>query len=262
MKRSRASVESRRNKIIQLLEQNHSIRVEEIAGQFNVSPLTIRRDLQHLEDEDKIRRYYGGAAINVDFRAGAAIDNEISLYREKIAQYAASIVEDGDSIFINTSSTALQMIKYIRDKKVTVITNNGKTIYMDHAPCVTVVLTGGELREIKEAMVGEFAMNNLSRVTAKKSFLGCSGISPESGMTTEVLNEANVNGLMASRVSGHTYILCDHTKIGHNSSFVSCPIENISYIITDEKAAPSILNEFRAKNIRIHQVSKNSPDGL
>ena len=93
------------------------------------------------------------------------------------------------------------MIKYIKDKRVIVITNNGKAIYTEHSSKVSVILSGGELREIKEAMVGEFASNNISKVTAKKSFIGCSGLSLESGMTTEILSEVNINQLMLQRVT-------------------------------------------------------------
>ena len=179
------------------------------------------------------------------------------MYRKKIAKYAASLVEDGATIFINTSATALQMIKYIKDKRVTVITNNGKAIFMEHSSKVSVILSGGELRDIKEAMVGEFATNNISKVTAKKSFLGCSGLSVESGMTTEILSEVNINELMLNRVTGTSYILADYSKLGRNSSFVSCPTERIINIITDEKAPQNILEGFQENNINIFQVRRD-----
>ena len=167
------------------------------------------------------------------------------------------MVEDGDTIFINTSATALQMIKYIKDKRVTVITNNGKAIYMEHSSKISVILSGGELREIKEAMVGEFATNNISKVTAKKSFIGCTGLSVETGMTTEILSEVNINQLMLQRVTGTSYILADHTKIGRNSSFVSCPTAEILNIITDEKAPAEVLDGFRENEINVIQVTKD-----
>lgn len=80
-------------------------------------------------------------------------------------------------------------------------------------------------------MTGEFAINNLKRVTATKSFLGCSGFSVNVGMTTALMNEVSINKLMLTRVTDSTYILADHTKIGGESNFVSSSIENIKTLL-------------------------------
>ena len=103
-------------------------------------------------------------------------------------------------------------------------------------------------------MVGDFALNNLSHVTAKKSFVGCGGICPETGMTTELLNEVNINQLMLERVSGTAYILADCSKLGKRSSYVSGPPELIANIITDSDAPAQIVREFREKGTWICQV--------
>lgn len=256
MKRSRALVESRREKVLITLKNNGVVKVDELAKELQVSPLTIRRDLQYLEDKKKLERFYGGATIAESDAELSRDEIDLKIYRMKIAQYAADLVEDGDTIFINTSSTALQMLRYIKNKRVTVISNNGKAIYMELDPHVSVILSGGELREIKGAMVGEFATNNISKVTAKKSFIGCSGLNLESGMTTEILSEVNINQLMFDRVTDTSYILADHTKIGRNSSFVSCPTTQIKNIITDEKASEEILQGFRQSGIHVIQVGK------
>lgn len=254
MKRSKNIVEERRNKVLELLKVNESMNAQDLAEMLGVSPLTIRRDFQYLEDHKKVERFYGGAAVVDSPLPDEAAMDTVSLYRERIAQYAAGLVEDGDTIFINTSSTALQMIKYIKNKRVTVITNNGKAIYTEHSPEVSIILSGGELREIKGAMVGEFALNNISKVTAKKSFVGCVGLSAENGMTTEMHSEVHINQLMLRRVTKMAYILADHTKIGKNSSFVSCPPEEIVHVITDELAPEHELKKLRSMNIGLTQV--------
>ena len=230
MKMSRSIVNSRREKVLELVRENGDITVNHLAEQFQVSPLTIRRDLQYLEDHKLLERFYGGARNSAE--AGADLsENKKQLRRERIARYAASLVEDGDSIFINTSSTALAMLKYI-----------------------TSILLGGELRYVKGAMVGDFAMNNLTQVTARKSFMGCGGICPDTGMTTELLNEVNLNQTMFERVSKGSYILADCTKFGKRSSFVSCPPELIENIITDADAPAELVREFREKGTWVHQV--------
>ena len=192
MKMSRSIVNSRREKVLEIVRENGDVTVNHLAEKFQVSPLTIRRDLQFLEDHRLLERFYGGARNSNQVGEGNG-ENPRLFRKEKIARYAASLVEDGDSIFINTSSTALAMVKYITSRNVTIITNNGNIINEKNPSQATVVLLGGELRYVKGAMVGDFAMNNLTQVTARKSFMGCGGLCPDTGMTTELLNEVNLN---------------------------------------------------------------------
>lgn len=256
MKRPRSVVEKRRNQILEMVHKAGDVKVEDICSMLDVSPLTIRRDLQYLEDEQLLERYYGGARIK-----GMGIVNElyddVSIYRQKIAKYAASLVEDGDIIFINTSATALGMLPYITAKSVTVVTNNGNAINMPHSPEVTVILTGGELRHIKGTMVGEFTLDSINKVKARKTFVGCSGLSSISGMTTDILNEVKINETMIQRRMECSYILSDYEKIGKNCSFVSCPIEEVTDVITDEKADPEEIRKFKSLGIRVVQVTND-----
>ncbi len=236
------------------LRENSYVSVNELAQKLSVSPLTIRRDLQQLEKEKQLERFHGGAAI-ADEKEEVDTRDEVTRYRDKIARYAAKMVEDGDTIFINTSSTALQMIPYITSRHVTVVTNNGHAIDVPCPPNVSIILSGGELRGAKAALTGEFTVNNIGVVMAKKSFLGCVGLSSETGMTTEILNEVNINQMMLKRVSGSSYILADHTKIGHNSSFVSCYPNEIKCVITDEKADAGEVQRLREKGVTVVQIS-------
>ena len=224
MKASRSIVNSRREKILETVRSEGDVTVTALAEQLQVSPLTIRRDLQYLEEHKLLERFYGGARTG---EAEESRKNSRELRKEKIARYAASLVEDRDSIFINTSSTALAMVKYITSRRVTIITNNGNIINetRDLVSQATIILLGGELRYMKGAMVGDFTRNNLAQVTAKKSFLGCSGLSPDIGMTTEMVSEVNLNQLMFQRVTGSSYILADSSKFGEKIGSVSCPPE-------------------------------------
>ncbi len=261
MKRERAFVENRRKQIMDKIIECPGIHVEVLASLFNVSAITIRRDLQYLEDQKKLTRFYGGAMPAESVLTGRQED-ETTLYRELIAKYAATLVDDDDTLFINTSRTALQILPYIKSKNVTVITNNGRAVNCDHPSGVNVILTGGELRYPKEAMVGEFAERNLLKVYAKKAFVGCSGISAECGVTTENANEVNLNELMLRRATKTAYVLADHTKIGANSSFRTCSLERVTHLVTDEKAPKEVLDVFREKGIQIHLVSKNDAAAL
>lgn len=254
MKRERAYVDGRRQQIVDILQKNPEIRVDELARLLGVSVVTIRRDLQFLEEGQQVTRFYGGAKVNAGLTDQP---DDQTLCREMIARYAASLVEDGDTIFINTSSNALGMIRYIRQSNVTVITNNGKAINHEKGDGVSVILTGGELRYPKEAMVGDFAVRNLQNIFAKKAFVGCSGISARTGMTTEIANEVNVNQLMIEHATQEVYILADHTKIGRSSSFTSCGIDKVMHLITDELAPEEELEQMRMQGVHVHKVERS-----
>lgn len=258
MKMNKTIVDARRNKIMKEVQSSGQVLVDELADKMKVSPLTIRRDLQYWEELGAIERFYGGARLIQNF-----VDNDDphlsnEAYKHAIAKYAAQYVQDGDTIFINTSSTALLVIKYIKNKRVTVITNNGKAIFMDHDPQVIICLTGGELRIPKESMIGDFALNNLNRVSATKAFLGCSGFSVSSGMTTAILQEVAINEVMLNRCIGQTFMLADHTKIGTNHSFISGSIQSFDYLVTDNLANEEELlaiQEFGVKTITLDSLS-------
>ena len=253
MKRERAYVDARRNQIVEILRGNPLVRVDDLAQRLNVSVITIRRDLQYLEDNGLLTRFYGGARATEEI--SKAVD-EVEICREMIARHAASFVEDGDTIFINTSRNALDIISYITKKNVTVSTNNGKAISRDHDGNVSIILTGGELRYPKEAMVGDFAIRNLQDIFAKKAFIGCSGISAQAGVTTEIANEVNVNQLMIEHATQEVYVLADHTKIGLSSSFTSCAIDKVKHLITDENAPAEELELMKAQGVDVYQVKK------
>ena len=250
MKRERAYVDGRRNQILEMMQTNPQVRVDELAQRLGVSLITVRRDLQFLEDQKLLKRVYGGAVASPD------TEGEIRIYRKLIAQYAATLVSSNDNLFINTSRNALKMLEYIQCSNVTAITNNGKAISCNYPPGVSVVLTGGELRHPKDAMVGDFALRNLGLIYAGKAFLGCSGISAENGMTTEIFNEVSINELMIEHTTQGVYVLADHTKIGKNSSFISGPIDKIKVLITDEKAPEEALELIREKGVIVYQVRK------
>lgn len=253
MKREKALVDDRRKKIADILNRKAQVRVDELAEMMGCSVITIRRDLQYLEEQKQLTRVYGGA-LKI---AAKGEKEEIEFYRDLIARYAAGLVENRDTLFLNTSRNVRQMLRYITSNNVTVITNNGRVIDAERGSGVSVILTGGELRYPKEAMVGDYAIRNLQTVIAKKAFVGCSGIDPTIGMTTENGNEVAINQLMLKNVAQEAYILADHTKLGKISSFISCPIENIRHLITDEKAPKDTVEKLRKKGVCVHLVRKS-----
>lgn len=249
-------VSKRRKDIMLQIQKTGEADVNDLSTQFNVSKSTIRRDLNFLEEEGIISRLYGGAKLIKSFDTE---DNKLSPsddYIHAIAKYASQFVSEGDTIFINTSYTALLVIQYIINKRVTVITNNAKSLHIKHDPLVSIHLTGGEIRFPKEAMVGNFALNNLMKVHANKCFLGCNGITAKEGISTAILQEAEINECMINRTNGEVFILANHSKIGASHSFNSSPIDKIDYLITDILANNEDIKEIESKGVKVIKTSE------
>ncbi|WP_160688577.1 DeoR/GlpR family DNA-binding transcription regulator [Clostridium sp. C2-6-12] len=257
MKKTQGIVSKRREKILEYISQNESINTNELAEKLNISPLTLRRDLQSLDDEGLIVRYYGGAklASDINLNNNDSEEKTVDLTYDKkkhiIAKYAADLINDGDTIFINSSSTALLILEYLENKRVYVVTNNGKALNSSVGPNVELVLTGGQVYERKQSLIGEFATYILSRITADKCFLGVSGIACDSGISTSVLQETLINHEMINRCSGPVYILADSSKVGRHHNFSSGDIDEVSHLITDSDISETDIHEFNEKGVTV-----------
>ncbi|RJX27418.1 MAG: DeoR/GlpR transcriptional regulator [Acholeplasma sp.] len=254
MRNSKAAIEKRRERILKLLEFRDTMTVEELAEELKTSEITIRRDLDHFEEQNLIDRHRGGASLNKNNFTTNIFSSNLAINKHAIAKAAARFVEDGDTIFINTSSTALLMLEYITAKQVTVVTNNGRAIFCESKDNLFVVLTGGELRMPKESLVGDFAINNLNRVKASKCFLGCSGISVRGGFTTAVLQEVAVNEIMLRNTIGLKFVLADTNKVGREHSFISGSISDLNYLVTDTQANELEIKALRSAGLKVIQV--------
>ena len=257
MKKNQSMVSKRRNEILSILKRDKTVKNEELAQLLHTSPLTIRRDLQALEDEGLVKRYYGGATLlNESSILETTLDIPKDRLKQKhaIAKYAASLIDDGDTIFINTSSTALLILEYLENKRVVVVTNNGKALQVPLSPNIDLVLTGGQVYGRKQSMIGDFATFILSKISASKCFLGVSGIESNCGITTSVLQETLVNKEMINHSIGPVYIVTDSTKIERHSNFSSGDIDKISHLITDSDVSDEDVLKFTDKGIKVTTV--------
>lgn len=248
MKVHKSLVNQRRNDILRDLMEKEELTVNQISEKYKISSLTVRRDLDCLTALGKIKRFHGGARI---IGNNTEMNNVTEQKKNAIAKKAAELLRTFDTVFINSSSTALLILKYITTDHVTVITNNAKCLYDDYPKNTRIILTGGNLTFPKETLTGEFAMSNLEKTTASKAILGCSGLSPDVGLTTSVIEEASINRLMLKNAVQERIIVTDSSKLGHNHTFVSSTLESVSTIITDTDADKGILKELENQNIKI-----------
>ncbi|MGX7244461.1 DeoR/GlpR family DNA-binding transcription regulator [Enterococcus quebecensis] len=253
MKSSHKTIKERRDKVLKLLNNQTSLLVKDISRELAVSDITVRRDLTALEKMGLVQRAHGKARI-VEKTGTEDYNEEIEVLKNIIAKKAAEFVKDGDTLFINTGSTALSSLKHLEDKRVTIVTNNVKVANLDHNPNSTVILSGGEIRFPKEALVGDIAIDSFSKMSSDISIIGCSGLSVENGITTPVLHESKINSLIIERTNGLVIVVADYRKIGLSSNFTSGNIKDINYLITDTFASPEVIREIEKQGVQVIQV--------
>ena len=246
----------RRNMIVELLKQKKSISVSELANQLFIGEATIRRDLEKLEKQNILKRTHGGAVLS----EGLSLEIPLSV-REKdhkiekniIGEFAASLVNDGDTIILDSSSTTLSMVNYLKNKKgLTVITNGAKTaVVLGELLHTKVYCTGGVLRENSLSFIGYQARQFLENFHADKVFFSCRSISMELGLTDANEDEAELRRIMIKN-SHKAILLCDHTKFDNNSFCLINRFEGIESIITDLKPNQQLIDFFNKKNIILY----------
>ncbi len=234
----------RKEQIVALLKAQGEMTIQALAEHFNVSPLTIRRDLSQL-DHQGVQRYHGGARF---------VACELSPHKQRqlaIAKAAAERISDNDILFINSSSTALLALSQIQETYLTAITNNAKALSMSIDPRIHLVLCGGDISFPKEALTGEFAVSNLNKVTATRCIMGISGISESMGLSTQNLAEVAINHAMLTRTTGERIIVADSAKMNLDSAFSSGELSMIDTLITYSDADTGFVQRLRARGIEV-----------
>lgn len=255
MKSSKAEVQNRRDKLLDYIINKEEVSLEELALFFSVSSITIRRDVEELRNNDQVFLRNGIVSINPRYKA-LLKDNHYAAERKLIQVKAAEFVDDYDVIFINTSFTALGILNYIEDRFCTVITNNTHILDLDLGQNIVPILTGGEIRQPRSSLSGEFALNMMNSVKANKCFIGVDGISLEGGslrgeLSCAVHHEAIINGYMINHCAGKKYVVVTSERLNRADRFSCGDLTMIDAIITDKRADTLTVNELRNRDIEV-----------
>ena len=252
MKRDRQTVNLRHAEMLAMIRDRQEILVEELARAFDISPMTVRRDLQTLEEQGKISRFHGGATVDV--RAIAPDEKvRVAQCQRLIARCAATQVASGDTLLINGSNTALALLDHLEGKTASVFTNNAMMVGHRFPDGVDVQLSGGVLRGTRHILTGDLALRNLMDVRADKAFLGCTGISPDGEILCGIPSELGINETMIEHADAY-FILADYTKIGKAGTYASFHLEKKGCVITDELAPEDVLTRLRAIGLQVIQA--------
>jgi DeoR/GlpR family transcriptional regulator of sugar metabolism len=229
----------RRTRLLELLHTQGLVTVAELGPAFHVSEETIRRDLQHLEArEHGIARTYGGAyltrAVSTDIPMN--VRETIALERkEAIASICGELVQDGETVMLDSSTTALQVATRLgRRRGLTVITNSLRISERLAGSDLKVICVGGTLRHSQLSFVGPAAGDALGRFCADKAIVSCVGVSLEDGLTDSDEREAEVRRLMLARARQRV-LIADNTKLGKTFFSLIAPLDGIDCLVTDQE---------------------------
>ena len=234
--------EKRQEEILRLLTLKGSVTVQELKEYFDASESTIRRDLNTLDEKGALVKVFGGAMLAESNLATK--DEQVSqrkgLYqdeKQQIGEYAASLIEPHDFVYLDAGSSVDIMIDYLTQADAVYVTNS-----IGHAQKLLqkgfrVILIGGELKAITEAIVGADAISGLRKYNFTKGFFGTNGVHPDAGYTTPDIAEAMVKE-KAMEQCRECFVLADATKINQISSVTFSAFEDAKLLtigIADEK---------------------------
>ncbi|MCB9422758.1 MAG: DeoR/GlpR transcriptional regulator [Ardenticatenaceae bacterium] len=249
----------RHEQIMQLMLQQPNVTVSELSDRFSVSPVTIRSDLNQLAERGKVVRTHGGARLG-DERTrqeySITFNQRIrAAEKQAIGKLAASLVQPGESILLDASTTAIAVGKALKQRtdlyNVTVITTGIWTALETlGVPHLEVVLTGGRVRSSTGSITGLVANDVLSRFCFHKAFLGAWGISLEGGLMDSPLIEVEIKKAVLPRCQ-EVIAVVDGSKFGRTSLATIAPLSDVSCIVTDKSAPPQMLKAFQAQGVEI-----------
>jgi len=227
----------RQQEIVDMLKVNKSMSVAKLAKKLFIGEATIRRDLDKLEKQGLIKRAYGGA-VWIE-----GLDNEVPLYirencyrtqKDAIGKAAARLVNDGDVIFMDSSSTTSCMAKYLSHlKKLTVITNGAKTaVSFENNLDINIYSTGGRLRKKALSYVGDRVISFVDDICVDTLFFSCKAFSLEKGFFDSSIDEVELRKVLIKN-SKKIIFLGDSGKVDVDSFYRICQIDAIDCIITD-----------------------------
>ena len=243
----------RREKIQEFLAIHQIARTADLCSLLETSEATVRRDLEWMEQKGILERTHGGAILSQRMILEQEYQQRAQHHPEekrKIGELAASLIENGDIVFINSGTTATQVLQHIRrDMRITVFTNNVSAVMELGDPGFHYLMTGGEFQPRSNSLAGRFALDNLNLVYANKAILGVDGISLKHGCTVPTLPESEVVRKMIERTKGQVLIVADHSKWGVVSNFQIANIDEVDKLVTDDLFPKSAVEELASHTI-------------
>ncbi len=245
----------RRNIIEKEITARGNVLVAELAQKFGVTTETIRADLEKLERQGVLVRTYGGATIVDAAEPDAVSERDIINYegKQQIGNAAAKLVRDGETIFLDASTSALHMARCLKNKTGLTVITNAEKIVTELAPCenIKVICVGGALNPKNMSFSGRAAQKCIrENYYANRFFFSCRGVTRARGLADSSEDEAEIKKAMLD-MSESAVFLCDRNKLGRLGVPLIAGLERIDAVVTDVKLTEEWTQVFGGYDIRI-----------
>ena len=239
----------RRYEIYEKLKKDKTVQVNELAKQYCVSLMTIRRDLDILENQGLATKSYGGATLNESISAEPAFEIKEGMSqsdKKDIAIFASTLIQDGDSIYLDCGTTCLELFKRIHHKKITIFTNFWKILqYVDRNTKAKIIMAPGTYNPITQAALSESTIQFFQNYYIDKAFISVLGIDLDYGVSIPSMSDALVKKAILDS-SNKKICLVDHTKFNKKYMSKIANVDDFDMVITDKQ----LKDDFHRENIK------------
>jgi len=239
----------RQLRILKILEQNPSVRVADLSAWLGVSRATVRRDLDHLHQIGQVRRIHGGAMLAEKVVPEAPVlqrSAENLEEKRRIGRLAASLIQPGDTVFIGSGSTTMEVARNLAGRTEITVISNALTVInlLSHEAGINLIATGGFLRPSELSFIGHITELALRELRPQKVIMGIRSISLDEGLTNDYLPEVSTDRVIIQSAP-EVILVADHTKFGKVSTALVAPITAVHTLVTDSGIDPTILAAVR-----------------
>ncbi len=249
-------IDARRSVILERLRRDGQVRISELSENLGATVVTIRNDLAALERDGYLERTYGGAVqsvnnfCNLDFSRRR---QENLPQKQAIARLAADMVQDGETLMVNSGTTTyLTAVALKKHRNLNIVTNALQiAVELGSTPTFRVILLGGEINAQYAFTYGEDVGTQLLRYKADRAILSVDGVCPKVGLTTYHAQESNIDRLMMARAE-KTMIVADSAKLGRESFSTVCGLNGVDCWVTDPGADPLLAGQVESCGVKVY----------
>lgn len=249
-----SSVE-RQKLLFKYIQEQKRVSVNEICENFSVSLATARRDLDALAESGLVSRVRGGAILAESPASELPVlirSKEQSEEKVRIGKVAAELVKEGETVFIGSGTTALEVAHNLQKREnITVITNSLLVLNaLAQAPGVNIIGLGGMFRRSELSLIGHITENALSELRADAVILGIRSIDPIQGLSSQYLPETMTDRALLN-IGRRVILVADHTKCGRVSPAYVAPVTAIDILVTDNLAPPEFVSALEERGVQV-----------
>ncbi|MFB9276507.1 DeoR/GlpR family DNA-binding transcription regulator [Cohnella cellulosilytica] len=233
MKGNYYSLNARQQQMLEQISREGEVRVTALRETYGVTEMTIRRDLEKLEETGEVKRTFGGVIF---VGRDVALQERVTLLSDekaRIGRYAAALIKPGESVFIDGGTTTSQIARFLpHGMNITVVTNALNVVTELSGKQIPVMMTGGVYMEATHCLSGPLAVQSLSGMAFHRAFLGTTGVTADHGFSNSNIYEAEIKQL-AIRQATETTVVADRSKFGTKMLISFAPLSGVQRIVTD-----------------------------